>query len=169
MEERRMRRDLWIVEPSLWDADHVVADLAEIRQYNPQRFEMELLTAIVYEDTDRHICVGYKDLARDEFWARGYLPRAPIMPGIAMCEAAAQLANYYVLKHRLYPCPGSLVGLTGVCCRTFARPAERLFVVAELLKRCGALMTCRFQCAVGKRLVCEGVLRGVSLRLLVFR
>ena len=56
-----MRKDLWIVEPHLWDADHVVADLDVIRQYNPQRFEMEQLTAVIYEDTDRHVCLGYKD------------------------------------------------------------------------------------------------------------
>ena len=38
-----MRKGLWLVEPDLWDADHVIADLDAIRQYNPQRFEMEQL------------------------------------------------------------------------------------------------------------------------------
>jgi 3-hydroxyacyl-[acyl-carrier-protein] dehydratase len=151
---------LWIIEPDRWDAERIIADLAEIRRYNPQRLEMELLTAVVYEDTDRHICAGYKDLAMDEFWARSYLPQSPIMPGTAMCEAAAQLATYYVLKHRLYTSPGCLAGLTSVRCRGVARPGQRLFVMARLPRIHGNLLTCQFQCAVRKRLVCDGVLTG---------
>ena len=44
-----MRRDSWIVEPRSLDADHVIADLDVIQQYNPQRFEMEQLTAIMFQ------------------------------------------------------------------------------------------------------------------------
>ena len=50
-----------ILEFSEIDLSHVVADLAEIRRYNPQRFEMEQITAIVLDDPQRGICVGYKD------------------------------------------------------------------------------------------------------------
>ena len=158
-----MRRELWIVEPSLWNVDHVVADLEAIRQYNPQRFEMEQLTAVIHEDAERRVCLGYKDLARDEFWVRGHVSRTPVMPGTLMCEAAAQLANYYALKHKLYAVPGSFVGLKGVRCRHFVRPGERLFVAVKLLKIRADLLTCQFQCAVRRRLVCEGVLIGGAL------
>ena len=41
-----------IIDPDTIDFDRVVADIHEIRKYNPQRFEMEQLTAIVYEDPD---------------------------------------------------------------------------------------------------------------------
>jgi len=158
-----MRRELWIVEPNLWNADRVVADLDAIRQYNPQRFEMEQLTAVIYEDTDRHVCLGYKDLTMNEFWVRGHVSRTPVMPGTLLCEAAAQLANYYALKHQLYAVQGGFVGLKGVRCRHVVRPGERLFVLVKLLKIRGNLLTCRFQCAVGKRLVCDGVLIGGAL------
>ena len=90
-----------ILDRSEYDLEHVVADLEQIRKYNPQRFEMEQLTAIVYEDPQRHICVGYKDLAQDEFWVRGHMPGFPLMPGVLMCEAAAQMASYYTVKHDL--------------------------------------------------------------------
>ena len=42
-----------ILDFSEFDLDHVVADLAEIRRHNPQRHEMEQLTAIVYRG-DEH-------------------------------------------------------------------------------------------------------------------
>ena len=49
-----------ILEPAEYDLEKVLADTAEIRRYNRQRFEMEQLTAIVFEDLDRKICVGYR-------------------------------------------------------------------------------------------------------------
>jgi 3-hydroxyacyl-[acyl-carrier-protein] dehydratase len=155
-----MRKESWLVEPEMWDADQIIADLDAIRQFNPQRFEMEQLTAIIHEDTERHVCLGYKDLAWDEFWVRGQLSGFPTMPGTLMCEAAAQLANYYALKHGLYASRGGFLGLKGVRCRRIARPGERLFVMVKLLKIRGALLTCQFQCAVRKRLACAGVLIG---------
>jgi 3-hydroxyacyl-[acyl-carrier-protein] dehydratase len=155
-----MRNDSWIIEPSHLDALPVIADLDAIRQYNPQRFEMEQLTAVIYEDTSRHVCVGYKALAMDEFWVRGHVSQFPVMPPTLMCEAAAQLANYYALKHKLYAAHGGFVGLKGVRYRRIVRPGERLFVMAKLLKIRGTLLTCQFQCAVQKRLACDGVLIG---------
>ena len=53
----------FIVDPADIDFNHVIADIDEIRKYNPQRFEMEQLTAIVYEDIARSLCVGYKDVS----------------------------------------------------------------------------------------------------------
>ncbi len=160
VEGQAVRKESWIADPDLWDADHVVADLDAIRRYNPQRFEMEQLSGVVHEDADRHVCVGYKDLAMDEFWVRGHVSRSPAMPGLLMCEAAAQLANYYALKHNLYASQGALLGLKGVRCRRIVTPGERLFVMVKLLKVRGAVLTCRFQCAARKRLVCDGVLIG---------
>jgi 3-hydroxyacyl-[acyl-carrier-protein] dehydratase len=84
----------YIIHPSEYDLNTVIADIEEIRRWNMQRFEMEQLTAIVHEDAARGLCVGYKDLTRDEFWVRGHFPIVPLMPGVLMCEAAAQLSSY---------------------------------------------------------------------------
>ena len=62
-------------------------------------FEMEQLTAIVFDDVERGICVGYKDIGPDEFWVRGHMPGMPLMPGVIMCESAAQLCGYFVQRH----------------------------------------------------------------------
>jgi 3-hydroxyacyl-[acyl-carrier-protein] dehydratase len=47
-----------IVDPDSIDFDRVTADIHQIRKYNPQRFEMEQLSAIVYEDPQNVICVS---------------------------------------------------------------------------------------------------------------
>ena len=75
------------------DFSNVVADLDAIRKVNPQRFEMEQLDAIVMVDFAQKLIVGYKDVRFDEFWVRGHMPGYPLMPGVLMCEAAAQLAQ----------------------------------------------------------------------------
>jgi 3-hydroxyacyl-[acyl-carrier-protein] dehydratase len=155
-----MRKDLWIVEPSRLQNFPIVADIDEIRRFNPQRFEMEQLTAVVYEDVARHICVGYKDVRPDEFWVRGHAPGMPVMPPTLVCEAAAQLASFYALKHRLYASQGGFLGMKNVHCRQIVRSGDRLYLMIKLLKIRGAVVTCRFQCVVRDRLACDGVIMG---------
>jgi 3-hydroxyacyl-[acyl-carrier-protein] dehydratase len=154
-----------ILEFSEYDVNHVIADIEEIRRYNLQRFEMEQLTAIVYADPQRMICAGYKDVTHEEFWVRGHMPQAPIMPGVMMCEAAAQLSSYFVQKYDLL---GAKVvgfgGLEEVRFRDPVIPGDRLVLVVQSLKiRRGALIVCRFQGFVRQSLVVEGKIKGVPL------
>ncbi len=154
-----------ILDFAEYDVDKPIADLAEIRRHNPQRFEMEQLTAIVYEDPVRNICVGYKDYGPDEFWVRGHMPGLPLVPGVMMCEAAAQLASYYTVKHDLLGT--KMIGFGGldeVRFRDVVLVGDRLVIVAKLLKvRRGAMTVCRFQGFVRQSMVCEGQIRGVPL------
>jgi 3-hydroxyacyl-[acyl-carrier-protein] dehydratase len=147
------------------DLNHVLADLEVIRKYNPQRFEMEQLTAIVYEDSAHHRCLGYKDTTADEFWARGHMPGMPLMPGVIMCEAAAQLASYYTQKHDLLG--SEMVGFGGleeVRFRDPVLPGDRLYIATELLKaRRGRMIVCRFQGFVQDRVVVDGTIKGIPL------
>ncbi|HJT30925.1 MAG TPA: 3-hydroxyacyl-ACP dehydratase FabZ family protein [Pirellulales bacterium] len=154
-----------IVEPSEYDLNRIIADIDEIRCWNPQRFEMEQLTAIVHEDGVRKLCVGYKDVRHDEFWARGHMPGRPIMPGVVMCECAAQLCSYMSQKYDLL---GAKVlgfgGMDEVRFRDPVVPGDRLVMAAQLVKvRRGAIVVSRFQGFVREVLVCEGQIKGVPL------
>ena len=154
-----------ILDFSEYDVNHVIADQEEIRRYNLQRFEMEQLTAVVYADADRGICAGYKDLTDKEFWVRGHMPIMALMPGVVMCEAAAQLSSYFAQKFDLLGC--NVVGLGGleeVRFRGTVVPGDRLVVVVQRLKvRRGAMILCRFQGFVREALVVEGKIMGISL------
>jgi 3-hydroxyacyl-[acyl-carrier-protein] dehydratase len=154
-----------IVDLAKLDLTCVIAAIDEIRKYNSQRHEMEQLTAIVYEDPQRNICVGYKDVTADEFWVRGHMPGMPLMPGVIMLEAAAQLCSYYVGKHNLLG--AAMVGFGGleeVRFRDPVIPGDRLILICELLKaRVGRMLVSRFQGVVRDSLVVEGVLKGVPI------
>lgn len=159
-----MPRKALILDSSEYDLDHVIAGVEEIRRYNRQRFEMEQLTAIVYEDPERYVCAGYKDLRLDEFWVRGHMPGTPIMPGVIMCEAAAQLASYFAQKQKLLDTPVvGFGGLKEVRFRGVVRPGDRFVIVVRALKVRSVMFTCEFQCLVRQNLVCEGVLMGIPL------
>ena len=154
-----------IIDPSQIDLEHVIADIEEIRKFNPQRHEMEQLTAIVYTDQERDICVGYKDVTREEFWVRGHMPSMPLMPGVIMCEAAAQLSSYYTQKHDLLK--AGMVGFGGmedIRFRDPVIPGDRLVLAVQLLKaRARRMVICRFQGFVRNAIVVEGVIKGVPL------
>ncbi len=91
----------FIIDPNTLDFDHPIATIEDIRKHNPQRFEMEQLTAILHVDLENHICVGYRDVTDQEFWCRGHLPGVPLMPGVIMCEAAP---NFVVISHNNMIC-----------------------------------------------------------------
>jgi len=154
-----------ILDPSEYDLNNCVADIEEIRRKNPQRFEMEQLTAVVLDDPARNICVGYKDYSPQEFWIRGHMPGMPVLPGILMCEAAAQLCSYFVRKHKLLDEKViGFGGLDGVRFRDVVTPGDRLVLVASLLKvRPGVMITARFQGFVRDSMACEGEIRGVAI------
>lgn len=159
-----MAREL-IVNPGELDFSNIIADAAEIRKYNPQRFEMEQLTAIILEDEERHVCVGYKDITHDEFWVRGHMPNMPLMPGVVMLEAAAQMCSYFSQKYDLLG--AAMVGFGGlddVRFRDPVIPGDRLVLACEMTKlRRGQIVVTKFQGFVRESLAVEGVLKGIPI------
>lgn len=121
---------------STFDLSSPIAGIDDIRAVNPHRHEFELLSAVVLMDPARKLVVGYKDLGPDPFWARGHMPGYPLMPGVLMVEAAAQLCCFFSVKHGVNP-PGTLMGLGGIEETKFVRPVrpgDRLVLIGTGLK-----------------------------------
>ena len=119
-----------------FDLSNPIAGIDDIRAVNPHRHEFEMLTAVVLMDPARKLIVGYKDVGPDAFWARGHMPGFPLMPGVLMVEAAAQLCCYFSGKHGV-TVPGTLMGLGGIEDSKFlrpVRPGDRLVLVGTALK-----------------------------------
>ena len=150
---------------SKYDVDTVVADIDAIRKYNPQRYEIEQLTAVVFEDFEAKSIVGYVETSMDDFWVRGHMPGLPLMPGVLMCESAAQLASYFVQKYDMMGCEMmGFGGMDGVRFRGAVRPGDRLVVQCRQKRlRRGAIVLCDFMGFVEENLVVEGSIRGIPL------
>lgn len=120
---------------SQMDFENPLFDIHAIREVNPQRGAMEHLTAIVHVDRELHGIVGYKDVTDQEFWVAGHMPGAPLMPGVIMCEAIAQLAGFYARKYDLIG--GAYIGFGGMNEVRFRAPVYpncRLVLMVRSLK-----------------------------------
>jgi 3-hydroxyacyl-[acyl-carrier-protein] dehydratase len=144
----------------------VVCDKEEIRRILPQRFEFEQLDAVVHIDSTAHIAVGYKDVRPDEFWVRGHFPNYPLLPGVLMCEVAAQLCSFYVVKHDLLQ--GDFVGFGGmenVRFRGAVQPGDRFVIVVKGMKVDRRKMLFATQGFVGSKMVFHGDVMGLPLHM----
>ncbi len=144
------------------DFNRVVIDREEIRRHLPQRFEMEQLDAIVHIDKENHLIVAYKDVRPDEFWVRGHMPGYPLMPGVLICEAAAQLCGFYSSWRPLVD-PRDFIaffGMDNVRFRGPVRPGDRLVIVGKAIKVHRRQVHSAMQAFVGETMVFQGNIIG---------
>ncbi len=121
----------FIVDLETIDHDTIVAGPEEIRKRNPHRFAMELLDAVVHYDPEAGVIVGYFDAREDQFWVPGHIPGRPLMPGVLMIEASAQLCSYYYKdQHPDVPFFG-FAGLEDVRFRSPVLPGQRLYLLGK--------------------------------------
>lgn len=142
-----------------------IADQEAVRKVNPQRFEMEQLSGILHVDSGQHVIVGYKDVRADEFWVRGHMPDYPLLPGVLMCEAAAQLCSYYMVTQGLGH--GDFIGFGGlenVRFRSPVKPGDRLVLVAKAIRVHRRQTIFNVQGFVGSTMVFHADVLGVPMR-----
>lgn len=147
------------------DFDNPLYDLQEVRRVNPQRHEMEQLSGVLYVDRENHGLIGFKDVTDKEFWIAGHMPGFPLMPGVLLCECAAQLAGFYARKFDLMG--GDYLGfggMEGVRFRYPVFPNSRLILIARATKiRPKRRAEFEFQGFVENRLVFNGQMIGVPI------
>ena len=151
----------FLYDLSTIDFNKIVVPIEGIRAVIPQRFEMELLSGIVYIDDD--IIVGVKDVTNEEFWVRGHIPGRPLMPGVMMIECAAQLCAYQTMKK--HPEMG-FIGFArcdDAIFRGTVQPPSKLIMIAKMteITRRRAIARCQGIC--DGKLVFEATITGMSV------
>jgi 3-hydroxyacyl-[acyl-carrier-protein] dehydratase len=153
-----------IVDFSEFSFDNLVADQDKVHETNPHRYELCLLTGILFIDDTR--IVGYYDVPDEPFWARGHFPGLPMMPGVLISEVAAQLTAYLAAVKDIRQ--DSIIGLAGlqnVRFRSPVKPGDQLIVMAKEVKsRKGAMLVTDYQAFVGETLASEGQIKGVAIQ-----
>lgn len=145
------------------DLSQVEYDRAAIAEVNPQSYEMSQLDAIVWHDLDKMLVLGYKDLTDQEFWIRGHIPGRPIMPGVIMVEAAAQLCSFFM--KRIYGLTG-FIGFSGIEDTKFREtvvPGDRLYLLGHIHKVRSRQFSAKVQGMVNQKMAFDTIISGMKV------
>ncbi len=145
------------------DLNKVLYDQDAVRAVNPQRGDMEHLNGVVHVNSDRGEIIGYKDVRHDEFWVPGHIPGRPLLPGVIMIEAAAQVAAFYTSKIVGWP---GFIGFGGAEAIRFRQPVTpgcRLYLLVLKTEQRHRRIVCKVQGLVNGALVFEASIIGTQL------
>src|SRR5215216_1276383 len=133
-----------------------VLDTRAIQEILPHRYPFLLVDRIV-ELTQGVRIVGVKQVTINEHFFQGHFPGRPIMPGVLILEAMAQVGG--VLAFKSVPPAGTpVVYLTGVDKAKFRKPVvpgDQLRFEVEVLKQRPPFWKMQGKAYVESDLVCE--------------
>jgi len=135
-----------------------ILDVREIMTILPHRYPMLLIDRIV-ELEPMVFARGYKNITANEQMLTGHFPGNPVLPGVYMIEALAQLGGCIVLE------PGDmarklvyLVGIDKVKFRRPVVPGDRLDMQARVLRTRRNVGWVAVEATVDGKIACSGEL-----------
>jgi 3-hydroxyacyl-[acyl-carrier-protein] dehydratase len=153
-----------IIDPATLDPGKVLLDRAGIDAVLPHRGQMALVDAVCFHDPQGPTMAGWRDVQADEFWVPGHFPGNPLLPGVVLVEACAQLS--LVCYKMDYPeVAGRLVvfgGIDKVRFRGATRPGDRVFLIARLVEMSRRGARAQNQALVNGKIVYEGEILAIA-------
>ncbi len=133
-------------------------DIAEIFDYLPHRYPFLLVDRVMEIEKDKRI-TGLKNVSINEPFFEGHFPRHPIMPGVLIIEAMAQLAGILAFKSSGHkPADGYLYYLAGADKARFKRPVtpgDQLVMEARVISKRRQVVKLGCSAHVGDELACS--------------
>lgn len=135
-----------------------VLDINQIRDIIPHRYPFLLIDRVTHLEPGTK-AIGYKNMTSNEPFFQGHFPGNPIMPGVLIIEALAQLGCVAMLIKEEYK---GMIGLfAGIDSARFKKPVipgDKLILQVELLKLKGPIGKFKGTATVDDQLACEAEL-----------
>jgi UDP-3-O-[3-hydroxymyristoyl] N-acetylglucosamine deacetylase/3-hydroxyacyl-[acyl-carrier-protein] dehydratase len=118
--------------PATQDSVLAPLDIRQIQRILPHRYPFLMVDRVLEIEADRRV-VGLKNVTVNEGFFQGHFPGRPVMPGVLIVEAMAQLAGMLLLKK----CENGgrlafLLSLEHVKFRRTVEPGDQLILQAEV-------------------------------------
>lgn len=128
----------------------------EIRDILPHRYPF-LMIDRVEEVVEGKSAKGYKNVTINENFFNGHFPEYPVMPGVLILEALAQMGAICILSMDDFKGKiGFLVGADKVRWKKQVMPGDKLNLEIEIVKLRGSIGVGKGKSTVDGNLVCEG-------------
>jgi beta-hydroxyacyl-ACP dehydratase FabZ len=142
-------------------------DVKEIFKSIPHRYPFLLVDRIVEIDANEKI-VGIKNVSINENFFQGHFPSRPVMPGVLICEAMAQVGAIFAHNARGGMTDNKVFVLTGLDNVKFKRPVEpgdQLRMELTCLKRRGSFWKMQGVATVDGKLVAQAEISAMEVDL----
>jgi beta-hydroxyacyl-ACP dehydratase FabZ len=140
-------------------------DIKEIVKRIPHRYPFLLVDRITEAEDGKRI-VGIKNVTFNEVFFQGHFPQNPVMPGVLICEAMAQVGA--ILAHYSKEECGTVFVLTGLDRVKFKRtvePGDQLRLELTSMKRRGNYWKMRGVASVDGKTVAQAEISAMEVSL----
>ncbi|MEH7357852.1 3-hydroxyacyl-ACP dehydratase FabZ [Priestia megaterium] len=130
-------------------------DIEQIKEIIPHRYPFLLVDRILEVEEGKK-AVGLKNVSANEEFFNGHFPDYPVMPGVLIVEALAQVGAVAMLKKEENQ--GRLAFFAGIDNCRFkkqVRPGDQLRLEVEILRARGSIGKGKGIATVDGELVCE--------------